>query len=161
MDEIMLDQIRNDLLKSFSDVQVEKLNEQPEEGKWSIAQVVLHLAGAEKRFLQAAFKAVEEKKISYPKKVDLSVFDDPEVKMKAPIDPKDDYQTKADLVEALSNSRALTKDFLSRFSEGELEGYCLDHHRFGEMPAWQIFELLGRHERHHINQINQIKQAVR
>ncbi|MGX1264927.1 putative damage-inducible protein DinB [Rossellomorea marisflavi] len=151
--------IRNELMDSFRDVEEDKLNEKPASGGWSIAQVVLHLAGAETRFMELALHSATEH-MGEGGKVDLTVFDDPAHKMIAPIDPPDQHKTCDELLASLHTSRRLTERLETSYTPEELEKKTMDHHRFGIMPIEQVFELLGRHENRHIRQINRIKEHI-
>ncbi|GLI85027.1 PadR family transcriptional regulator [Rossellomorea marisflavi] len=151
--------IRNELIESFHHAGEDKLNEKPASGGWSIAQVVLHLAGAETRFMELALRSATET-MEKGEKVDLTVFDDPAHKMIAPIDPPDEHRAFDELIEALRASRQLTERLESSYTSEELEQKTMDHHRFGTMPIEQVFELLGRHEKRHIRQIHRIKEQI-
>ncbi|MEW4326295.1 DinB family protein [Rossellomorea marisflavi] len=151
--------IRNELIDSFHDAREDELNEKPASGGWSIAQVVLHLAGAETRFMELALRSATET-MEKGEKVDLTVFDDPAHKMIAPIDPPDEHRTLNELIESLHASRQLTERLESSYTSEELEQKTMDHHRFGIMPIEQVFELLGRHEKRHIRQIHRIKEQI-
>lgn len=151
--------IRSELIDSFHDAGEDKLNEKPAKGEWSIAQVVLHLAGAETRFMELALRSATEHR-EEGEKVDLTVFDDPAHKMIAPIDPPDEHKTFDELLSALHASRQLTERLELSYTPEELEEKTMDHHRFGIMPIEQVFELLGRHEKRHIRQIQRIKEYI-
>lgn len=152
--------IRERLKKSLEGTPFEKLNEKPSPDEWSIAQIVLHLAGAETRFLKLALKAAEDQLDTSGEAVDLSVFDDKSKKLKAPIDPPEEPHTKEQLLNALQTSRNLTEEFIEKYSEHKLAQKTMEHHRFGIMPVWQVLELLGRHEERHIDQIEETKKKI-
>ncbi|MGM0851858.1 MAG: DinB family protein [Bacillota bacterium] len=153
-------EIRDKVKESFGDLSVVKLNEKPSPEEWSIAQIVLHLAGAEKRFLTLALDSAENQNGIYEKPVDLSVFDDSTKKLKAPIEPPSEPKNKEDLVQALDESRSLTKHFLKLYTKESLKNQSMNHHRFGDMPIWQVLELLGKHEQRHIVQIEEVKRRI-
>ncbi|MCA1056719.1 DinB family protein [Rossellomorea aquimaris] len=152
--------IREELLRSISDLSFEELNEKPSDGEWSIAQIVLHLSGAETRFLKLALDAAQENEGETGEEVDLSVFEDKEKKLKAPIEPSEEPHSIEELKSALQASRQLTEKFINTYSERELSQKTMNHHRFGNMPVWQVLELLGRHEERHIHQIEQTKKKI-
>ncbi|RDI47747.1 DinB family protein [Falsibacillus pallidus] len=160
MNKEELERIRQKLLDSFITLNKGDINTKPGHEKWSISQVVLHVAGAETRFMHAAFQGLKENKKTNPADVDLSVFDDPSKKLKAPIEPPEEWKGKDELVEVLKNSREMTFEFLDKYKESDLSGISLNHHRFGEMPIWQIFELVGKHENRHIHQVEDIKKQL-
>ncbi|MFC7784681.1 MULTISPECIES: DinB family protein [unclassified Rossellomorea] len=153
-------EIREKVKGSFMDVPVEKLNEQPSPEEWSIAQIVLHLAGAEKRFLTLALDSAESQSGSSENRADLSVFDDPSKKLKAPIEPTSEPQKKEALILALDESRSLTTRFLELYTKEGLKSRSMNHHRFGNMPIWQVLELLGKHEQRHLVQIEEVKRRI-
>ncbi|MGF3102249.1 DinB family protein [Rossellomorea sp. DUT-2] len=154
-------EIRDKVKESFMDVPVEKLNEKPSPEEWSIAQIVLHLAGAEKRFLTLALEsAAENQSGTCENRADLSVFDDPSKKLKAPIEPTSEFQKKEDLILALDESRSYTSRFLELYTQEALKNRSMNHHRFGDMPIWQVLELLGKHEQRHLVQIEEVKRRI-
>lgn len=153
-------EIRDKVKESFMDVPVEKLNEKPSPEEWSIAQIVLHLAGAEKRFLTLALESAENQSGTCEDIADLSVFDDPSRKLKAPIEPTSEFQKKEDLILALDESRSYTSRFLELYTEEALKNQSMNHHRFGDMPIWQVLELLGKHEQRHLVQIEEVKRRI-
>ncbi|MGG1629165.1 DinB family protein [Rossellomorea sp. NRS-1567] len=153
-------EIRDKVKESFMDVPVEKLNEKPSPQEWSIAQIVLHLAGAEKRFLTLALESAENQSGTCEDRADLSVFDDPSKKLKAPIEPTSEFQKKEDLILALDESRSYTSRFLELYTEEALKNQSMNHHRFGDMPIWQVLELLGKHEQRHLVQIEEVKRRI-
>ena len=154
-------EIREKIKASFMDLSPEKLNRRPSEGEWSIAQIVLHLAGAETRFMTLALDSAENGPDTSNERVDLSVFDDPAQKLKAPIEPSRDPQSKEDLLKALEESRSFTTHFLEKHTKERLKNRSMHHHRFGEMPIWQVLELLGKHEQRHLLQIEEVKNRIR
>ncbi len=158
--ETKVKEIRESLIESFIHLPEEKLNEKPSPEEWSIAQIVLHLAGAETRFLQLAFEAAEAETNIRGEEVDLSVFDDPSKKLKAPIEPSSNPKSSADLMKAIEESREWTDRFLLSYSQTELADKAMNHHRFGNMPIWQVLELLGKHEQRHIIQIEEVKKKL-
>jgi uncharacterized damage-inducible protein DinB len=152
--------IRGNLEESFEALTFEELNEKPAPDEWSVAQIILHLAGAETRFMKLAMEAAERQPATGGEEVDLSVFDDKSKKLKAPIDPPEEPQTREQLLTALQTSRKLTDQFLEEHTEDKLSGITMNHHRFGIMPVWQVLELLGRHEERHIHQIQETKRKI-
>jgi uncharacterized damage-inducible protein DinB len=158
--ETKVEEIREKLKKTLEGVPYEKLNEKLSKDEWSIAQIVLHLAGAETRFMKLALDAAQGQTDHKGEAVDLSVFEDKNKKLKAPIDPPEDPQTFGELVNALDASRSLTEEFIGKYSEAVLAQKSMNHHRFGIMPVWQVLELLGRHEQRHIQQIEETKKNI-
>jgi uncharacterized damage-inducible protein DinB len=158
--ELKVVEIREKLKATFEGLSNEKMNEKPSQDEWSIAQIVLHLAGAETRFMKLALEAAQEQPDHKGESVDLSVFDDKSKKLKAPIDPPEDPQSIDDLLNALQASRRLTEEFIEKYSEAELAQRTMKHHRFGKMPVWQVLELIGRHELRHIHQIEETKKKL-
>ncbi|BCB03060.1 DinB family protein [Bacillus sp. KH172YL63] len=154
-----IEQIRNNIKESFMDLSYEQLNSKPAQGEWSIAQIILHLAGAETRFMTLALEAAEQEGEA-GEDVDLSVFEDLSQKLKAPIDPPEDPKSKEELLMALERSRAMTTRFLEKYSHEGLKNKSMHHHRFGKMPIWQVFELLGKHEKRHLLQIEDVKKRL-
>ncbi|MCA1059469.1 DinB family protein [Rossellomorea aquimaris] len=154
-------EIRDNVKKSLEDLSYVELNQKPSKEEWSIAQIVLHLAGAETRFLTLALESAKRPSGRSGTDVDLSVFDDPSQKLKAPIEPPSSQQSKEDLLKSLDDSRSLTTQFLENYSKEKLKHQSMNHHRFGEMPIWQVLELLGKHEQRHLQQIENVKRRIR
>jgi uncharacterized damage-inducible protein DinB len=152
--------IREKLKESLEGISFENINKKPSECEWSIAQIVLHLAGAETRFMKLALEAAQGEPDASGDAVDLSVFDDKSKKLKAPIDPPEEPHTIEELMNALQTSRNLTDEFIGKYSEIQLQQKTMNHHRFGIMPVWQVLELLGRHEERHIDQIEETKKKI-
>ncbi|PFA66382.1 hypothetical protein CN378_13875 [Bacillus sp. AFS015802] len=158
--ETKIVEIREKVKESLEGLSFEKLNQKPSPQEWSIAQIVLHLAGAETRFLTLALESAENQSGGSGTDVDLSVFDDPAQKLKAPIEPSSDPKTREELMKALDESRSLTTQFLEEYTEDGLDRQSMHHHRFGEMPIWQVLELLGKHEQRHLLQIADVKKRI-
>ncbi|KPL61399.1 DinB family protein [Rossellomorea vietnamensis] len=159
--ETKIVEIREKVKENIKGLSYEELNEKPSQEEWSIAQIVLHLAGAETRFLTLAIDSAERGGGKSDSDVDLSVFDDPSQKMIAPIEPPTDPQTKEDLMKSLDESRSLTTRFLEKYTKEGLNHQSMHHHRFGEMPIWQVLELLGKHEQRHLVQMEDVKKRIR
>ena len=154
-------EVRERLKQSFIHLPEDKLNEKPAADEWSIAQIILHLAGAEKRFLKLAWSAAEDEETKISREdIDLSVFEDTSKKLKAPIEPTDEPQSTENLLNALDQSREWTLRFINKYSKEDLGNKAMNHHRFGNMPIWQVFELLGKHETRHILQIDEVKNRI-
>ncbi|MCR8849073.1 DinB family protein [Rossellomorea sp. SC111] len=159
--ETKIVEIREKVKESIEGLSYEKLNQKPSQEEWSIAQIVLHLAGAEMRFLTLALDSAESGGGRSDSDVDLSVFDDPSQKLLAPIEPSTDLQTMEDLMKALEESRSLTTCFLKKYTKEGLNHQSMHHHRFGDMPIWQVLELLGKHEQRHLMQMEDVKKRIR
>ncbi|MGR3763565.1 DinB family protein [Rossellomorea sp. NS-SX7] len=153
-------EIRKRLEESLEGMSFEQLNKKPSKDEWSVAQIILHLSGAETRFINLALEAAQGQSDGGGEAVDLSVFKDKSKKLKAPIDPAEEPQTIEQLMDALQTSRSLTEEFIKSYSEHDLAEKTMDHHRFGIMPVWQVLELLGRHEARHIDQIEETKTKI-
>ncbi|MBW3114154.1 DinB family protein [Bacillus sp. MCCB 382] len=153
-------EIREKVRESLEGLSFAKLNEKPSPEEWSIAQIVLHLAGAETRFLTLALDSAESHSGRSETDVDLSVFDDPAQKLKAPIEPSTNKQSREDLLKELDESRSLTTQFLMNYTKEGLDRQSMNHHRFGKMPIWQVLELLGKHEQRHLQQIEDVKKRI-
>ncbi|MGG4167229.1 DinB family protein [Rossellomorea vietnamensis] len=159
--ETKIVEIREKVKESIKGLSYEELNEKPSQEEWSIAQIVLHLAGAETRFLTLAIDSAERGGGKSDSDVDLSVFDDPSQKLIAPIEPPTDPQTMEDLMKSLDESRSLTTRFLEKYTKEGLNRQSMHHHRFGDMPIWQVLELLGKHEQRHLVQMEDVKKRIR
>ncbi|MBN8192429.1 DinB family protein [Bacillus sp. NTK074B] len=153
-------EIRERVKKNLDGLSYEKLNQKPSPQEWSIAQIVLHLSGAETRFMTLALDSAKSQSGRSETDVDLSVFDDPAQKLKAPIEPSNMKQSREELLKVLDESRSLTNQFLMNYTKEGLDRQSMNHHRFGEMPIWQVLELLGKHEQRHLQQIEDVKKRI-
>jgi uncharacterized damage-inducible protein DinB len=153
-------EIREEIKESIEDLSFAKLNEKPSSGEWSIAQIILHLAGAETRFMTLAIESANNETVSTSTPVDLSVFDDLSRKLKAPVEPSSEPKSREDLLNALNKSRSLTTHFLEQYTKEGLNDRSMNHHRFGEMPVWQVLELLGKHEQRHLLQLGDVRKRI-
>ncbi|CAN7460930.1 DinB family protein [Rossellomorea sp. LjRoot5] len=158
--ETKIVEIRKKVKESIEGLPYEKLNQKPSQEEWTIAQIVLHLAGAETRFLTLANDSAKSGGGRSESDVDLSVFDDPSQKLIAPIEPSSDPQKMDDLMKALDESRSLTTHFLEKYTKEGLNRQSMNHHRFGDMPIWQVLELLGKHEQRHLVQMEDVKKRI-
>ena len=159
--ETKIVEIRKKVKESLEELSFAELNQKPSPQEWSIAQIVLHLAGAETRFLTLALDSAKSESGRSDREVDLSVFDDPSQKLIAPIDPPADPKSMDDLLKALDKSRSYTTHFLEHYTKESLNHRSMNHHRFGEMPIWQVLELLGKHEQRHLLQMEDVKKRIR
>ncbi|QPC46092.1 DinB family protein [Mangrovibacillus cuniculi] len=80
------------------------------------------------------------------------------MKMVAPIEPSEDEMSLDACIEALNDSRTNTLQVL--LHTPDLEKYVLHHHRFGDMTANQIFELMVEHELRHVEQIKELVDGM-
>ncbi|MBM7586544.1 hypothetical protein JOC86_003096 [Bacillus pakistanensis] len=158
--EKKIDEIREKLMMSIESLSDHEINTKPSEQEWSISEIILHLIGAEGRFMKLANQAAEEGNSRSVGLVNLSPLDNRKQKHIAPIDPPSDFHTKEQLVCELIKCRRQTHIFLNHYIEKDLANHSMNHHRFGEMPIWQVFELMGKHELRHLHQIEEVKQRI-
>ncbi len=156
-----VNEIRAQLISTMEGVSEEQLNEKVDMKTWSIAQVLLHIAGAELRFSQLASKAVESREIGATSSADLTALADYNVKMVAPMDPPADFFTKEAVLLSLHEAREYTIECLAKWKDVDLDSIGMNHHRFGYMPVSQLMELIYNHDVNHLAQVKNLLQKVR
>jgi uncharacterized damage-inducible protein DinB len=158
--EKKIDEVREMVINSIESLSDQEINTKPSELEWNISEIILHLIAAEGRFLKLANQAAMEGNNIRVAPANLSPLDDRNQKHVAPIEPPSNFHSKDQLVSKLLNSRKKTHDFLNHFKENDLSNHSMNHHRFGEMPIWQVFELIGKHEWRHLQQIEEVKKRI-
>ncbi|WP_174732601.1 DinB family protein [Mesobacillus harenae] len=150
---------REDLYSSIDGLSNEQLNRKPAEDRWSISQVLYHLAQTERFFVSLLEKegSSDEGPV---KERNLEKYTDRSVKVKAPIEPKSDYFTFEELAARLDRARDNTAAFLSKSDDQTLASKSLQHPVLGPLSLKQTAEFIGIHEKRHIAQIEEIKAEL-
>lgn len=154
--------VREALWEAIEGLTNEQLNHVLEEGKWSIAQILEHLYLTELIVVRSFSEAVpitEDNPVKL-RKVHLTV--DRAQKINAPkfLVPSNEYQTLEQLKVKLKKSRESLEKFLGNASEHDLNGKFMPHPFFDKLTLKQWVEFLGYHEKRHIAQIEEMKEAL-
>ncbi|WP_121609870.1 DinB family protein [Mesobacillus foraminis] len=161
--QIMLEQLqemRNKLMESFAGLSDQQLNQAPDPGGWSIAQVLHHLQQIESYFISLVNKALSEPGQRAEER-DLSQVTDRTKKRKSPIEPSSEFKSREELVSRLNDSRGKVIAVLNKTDPGTLLDKSIFHPAFGMLSLKQTLEFIGSHELRHIGQIEEIKQYLR
>lgn len=153
--------VREELWEVIKGLTDEQINKVVEEGKWTIAQVLEHLYLTEKivvRSFSEAQQTTEENPVKL-RKVHLTT--DRSQKVNAPkfLVPSNEQQTLGELKEKLKKSRESLEKFIKEVSEEDLNGKFMPHPFFEKLSLNQWVEFLAYHEKRHIAQIEELKEA--
>jgi uncharacterized damage-inducible protein DinB len=154
--------IRKVVLDSVAGLSDEQANQKPDPEKWSIAQVLVHLYLMERglsKWIPATLKNGEEH-MTDQKPIHLVPNRTKKVKAPANFEPRDEFTTLEAICAKLSQSRDDLNKALEGVSVEQLEKKALPHPVFGPMSLKQWVELIGLHEKRHLEQIEEIKQEL-
>ena len=158
----MLHKIREEILGSVSDLTDDQLNQKAKEESWSIAQVLEHLYLMEENAVRLISHSLTLNEFEAPGTFPLHIIADRTKKISAPefLLPANNFQTLGELKQKLATSRASLEKIAQETSEEELNQKTFAHRRFGVLTLSQWIELVGYHEKRHVGQIEEIKQAL-
>lgn len=155
----LLTETRNEVIDSIKGLSDAEINQAPDADRWSIAQVLLHLQQIESYFLslmdaalQGPSEEVREKNLSY--------VTDRSKRVKAPVEPTTEFKTGEELLSRLNHSRKKVIAMLEGANPDELTMKSLKHPVFGKTSVKQTLEFIAYHEKRHLEQIEEIKQAI-
>jgi uncharacterized damage-inducible protein DinB len=137
----------------------EELNKKIGDGKWSIAQVLEHLLLTEQHILQE-IKGSLTRKETKEKPVHYTVNRSHKVEAPEQLVPSNEFHTLDSLKEKMVKSRENIEKKLEQFSEEELNQLSLYHFAFGSVKLKQWLPFIHYHEKRHIEQIKEIKDAL-
>ncbi|MED3662156.1 DinB family protein [Ureibacillus sp. FSL K6-8385] len=157
-----IQQTREKVLNSVCFLSDEQLNEVPEKGKWSIAQVLEHLYLMEMNTVDGILETLSKDEYNPVEEKPLHHILDRTVKRVAPDDltPSGEFQTLEELKRKLSKSREALLKSIEGVSEEELENKSFIHRRYGLLSIRQWVSLIGYHEERHLQQIEEIKESL-
>jgi uncharacterized damage-inducible protein DinB len=155
-----LQETRIKLIESFAGLSDQQLNQPPDSGSWSIAQVLHHLQQIESYFSSLVKKALDEPGERVEER-DMSRVSDRSRKVKSPIEPSSEFKTREELVSRLNHSRGKVVAVLNETDPGTLLDKSILHPGIGKLSLKQALEFIGSHELRHIGQIEEIKQYLR
>jgi len=156
------DQAREELLQEVNKLTDEEINRKPTEGKWSIRQIMEHLVLMEGGIAKTVAEQLssEDKHNTADKPIEFTI--NRETKVQAPefMVPGDEFLT----LDALKQKLAYTHEQLNQLAEhadpDELATRSYPHPVFGEMNLKQWIPFVGYHEKRHIEQIREVKEAL-
>ncbi|MBT2758657.1 DinB family protein [Mesobacillus foraminis] len=155
-----LQETRKKLMEGFAGLSDQQLNQAPDSGGWSIAQVLHHLQQIESYFISLVKKALDEPGQKAEER-DMSKVTDLTEKRKSPIEPSAEFKSREELVSRLNHSRGKVIALLNETDPGTLLEKSILHPAFGKLSLKQTLEFIGSHELRHIGQIEEIKQYLR
>ncbi|MGG4267042.1 DinB family protein [Peribacillus simplex] len=155
--------IREELLIAVSGLSDEQLNAHPEEGRWSIIQVLDHLYKMERtitRNIEDKLKS-DESTTPVDKPIELTLLNR-EVKVQAPafVIPSESFQTLSELKDKLSESRKAFIQVVDHAKLNDLEQKSFPHPLFKELSLKQWITFVGLHEKRHLMQIEELKSKL-
>jgi len=154
---------REKLLNEVSGLSDDKLNEKPSQTEWSIRQVLEHLYLMEGGIAKTIQKQLinGETRTTRDKPIERTV--DRSFKVEAPdyFQPGEQFLTLKELLEKLSVTHEILKNIADTVPQETLEAKSYPHPVFGNMNLKQWIPFVGYHEIRHIEQIQEIKEAIK
>ncbi|HEU5140746.1 MAG TPA: DinB family protein [Bacillales bacterium] len=154
-------QARGALLAGVEGLTDEQLNDEVEEGRWTVAQVLDHLYLMERGVtaqIQRALADPESRPARTKKPIERTLDRKYKVEAPAPFQPTKGFLSREEIVGRLKESR----DQLLRVinDEAALEEKSFRHPVFGTMDLQQWIAFIGYHERRHLQQIEDLKTKL-
>jgi uncharacterized damage-inducible protein DinB len=149
---------RKELLQLLKSISEGQLHQKAAEERWTVSQNVEHLYLIENKITNGLKKAVQADIQVDEKELDLAkILANRTYKVQAPEDivPSSHPYTKEELIQMLEQSRTNLNTFIQEADEDALHKYGFNHRRIGYLSAQQWVQLIGYHERRHINQIEE------
>lgn len=156
------DSIRTEVLVSVIGLGNDQLNQRLDPEKWTIAQVLIHLylmeIGLSKWIPDALSKGEDQVVGQKP----VHLVPDRSQRVKAPknLVPRDEFYTLDVIRTKLEKSREALKNALVGKAEQDLEKRSLPHPIFGPVNLAQWVQIVGLHEKRHLEQIEELKQEL-
>ena len=154
--------IRNEVLLSVSGLSDEQLNEQVEQGSWTIMQVLEHLYLIELSVTHVVSKQLAngESKIVEEKPIQLTTNRSTKIEAPSFAIPSTNFISLKNLIEKLSKSRNRLMRVIDSTDKISLEQRAEHHPAFGEMNLKQWVDFIGLHEKRHFAQIEELKEKL-
>lgn len=154
--------VRGEIWESVKGLSDEQLNMVVAEGTWTIAQVLEHLYLMEKVAIDSFpdIKKVDEKNPVKIRRVHLII--DRSQKVDAPefLVPNKEFQSLVTLKEKLQGTRDIIVRKYKTYGEQDLTELAMPHPVFGSLTLGQWISFIGYHEKRHLTQIEEIKEAL-
>lgn len=158
-----LETTKRNLLEATKGLSEEQWNFRPAPDRWSVAQVVEHIAAAEDLLLDTTKEKVMTSPAGEPgrdfKKTDeavLMMVPDRSHKAQAPepLVPTNRFGSPESSVKHFVESRAVTEDFLK--STAGLRDHVMDS-PLGKLDGYEFVLFIAAHSERHTKQINEVK----
>lgn len=159
-----IEKAREELLASVEGLTDEQLNNEVEEGRWTVAQVLDHLYLMEQGItgqIQRALADPEKSPARAKKPIKRTM--DRTYKVEAPefFQPAKTFLSREEIMNRLNESRAQLFSVIKGVGdETVLERKAFKHLVFGTMDLQQWIEFVGYHERRHLEQIEELKAEL-
>jgi len=155
-------EIRHQLFNTITGLTDEQLNKQPEEGRWSIIQVIEHLYLMERAITKgiADTLAADVRKKAEVKPIHLAVDRSMKVDAPAHLEPSSGFMTLDSIKEKLGESREWLSEVTKQANEEDLENKSFPHPVFSNLSLKQWIPFIGIHELRHIEQIEELKAKI-
>ncbi|WP_409291467.1 DinB family protein [Peribacillus sp. SCS-37] len=152
-------QFREELISSVDTLTDEQLNQELEEGRWTIAQVLEHLYLMERTITKRIAAALAKEGGTEPEEKPIQLAVNRSRKVDAPeyVTPSSELKTLHELIEKLGESRQELMDVVNGADEAALRNRSLPHPVFGELSLKQWIPFIGYHEKRHLEQIEELK----
>lgn len=150
--------IREELIHTVAGLSDEQLNAHPEEGRWSVAQVMEHLYLMEGSITKGISHtlASEESRPAEDKPISATLNRDIKVKAPSFVEPSDSFRSLSELKEMLSESRNRFNQVVEQADPSELEQKSFPHPMFKNLSLKQWISFVGLHEKRHLMQIEEL-----
>lgn len=164
-----LQDLLGDYEKEMKNLSHEQANKKPENGGWSMAEVVYHMSHSEKSIIQYIQKKLikpEESKSaglkSWYRSSLLSYALKSKRKFRAPKvldDPKGPYEPSA-LFSEWKIIRATLNQTISSVSAADVNRQFFKHPVVGKISLYQTLGFMGHHMQRHLEQMRRVKKQV-
>lgn len=154
--------VREELCGVIEGLTDDQINRVVEEGKWTIGQVLEHLYLTEKNVVRSFSEAQQITEDNPVKLRKVRLTTDRTQKVTAPkfLVPSSEQQNLEQLKEKLKQSRETLERFMKDTSEDDLNGKYMQHPFFEKLTLTQWVAFLAYHEKRHIAQIEELKEAI-
>ncbi|MCK1992749.1 DinB family protein [Peribacillus muralis] len=156
------EKIREEILNTVNGLSDEQLNAHPEEGRWSIIQVLDHLYLMERAITKSiADKLKSDERVpAVDKPIELTVNRDVKVEAPSYVVPSDSFQTLDEVKDKLAESRSAFVQLVDNADENDLEQKSFPHPLFKDLSLKQWIPFVGFHEKRHLLQIEELKSKL-
>lgn len=153
------------LLDQYS---LEDLQRQPAVDSWSLGQVIYHVAAVSRffnlRMVEQCLSSLENTKEAKPDPAGAAFAADnlPPIKIKVPPSPQ--YtppvpNSVAELQQLLDDLQPRMVEMAARLEQASQSGK-MAHPSLGYLDAWEWYQLIGMHLRHHLRQVAELKNFL-
>ena len=159
---------RRDMLAAVPGLRDEQASFRPGEERWSIGQLLHHVALSESGIGGKMARLIEQARqenVGPPETVDLSIFAEvgrraQGVRFQAPPEVAPPHGVPlAEVLRQLDSARCSILDVVPALAAHDMTGICFPHPFFGDFNLYQWLYFCGAHEQRHHRQIEAVKQA--